>query len=41
MDWLLDQFAILGAIPFQNWIALALAIIVVGIALASLLNRGD
>jgi hypothetical protein len=39
MDWLAKQFALLGGISFQNWMALALSIIVVGIVLAWWMDR--
>jgi hypothetical protein len=36
MDWLVKQFAILGAIPFQNWMLLALAAVMLGVLIARL-----
>lgn len=41
MDWLENQFAILGGIPFQNRIALALAMLVVGLIVASWMELAD
>jgi hypothetical protein len=38
MDWLLNQFEILGGIPFQNWMLLALAAIMVGVLIRRLQN---
>jgi hypothetical protein len=31
MEWLENQFTILGSIPFQNWMPLALALLAVGL----------
>ena len=39
MDWLLNQFVILEDIPFQNWMALALAMLVVGFVVAWWIDR--
>jgi hypothetical protein len=33
MDWLIKQFVIVGGIPFQNWMPLALAVILLGVVL--------
>jgi hypothetical protein len=33
-DWFVRQFTILGGIPVQNWMLMAFAIILVGIALS-------
>jgi hypothetical protein len=34
MEWLVKQFMILRGIPFQNWMPLALAVILLGIFIA-------
>jgi hypothetical protein len=39
VDWLIKQGVILGGIPIQNWMLLALAVIAVGIVVAWWSNR--
>jgi hypothetical protein len=39
MDWFENQFVILGGIPFQNWMALALAMLAVGLVVAWWIGR--
>jgi hypothetical protein len=39
MDWLVKQSALLGIISFQNWMALALSIIVVEVIVAWCMAR--
>jgi hypothetical protein len=39
MDWLIKQFMIVGGIPFQNWMPLALAVILLGVFLAWWMQR--
>lgn len=41
MDWLIKQFVIVGGIPFQNWMPLALAIILLGVFLAWSMSEID
>jgi hypothetical protein len=41
MDWLAHQFAIVGDIPFQNWMTLALAMIVLGLVVAWWMDRAE
>jgi hypothetical protein len=36
MDWLVKQLTIMGGIPFQNWMLLALAAVMLGILIARL-----
>jgi hypothetical protein len=39
MDWLIKQFVIVGGIPFQNWMPLTLAVILLGVFLAWWMQR--
>jgi len=34
-DWLVDEFLVLGLVPFQNWMLLAVAIAAVSIAISA------
>ena len=34
-DWLVDEFLVLGLVPFQNWMLLAIAIAAFGIAVSA------
>jgi hypothetical protein len=41
MDWLIKQFVIVGGIPFQNWISLASAVILLRVLLAWSMSETD
>ena len=34
-DWLVDEFLVLGLVPFQNWMLLATAIVVLSIVVSA------
>jgi hypothetical protein len=34
-DWLLDEYLVLGLVPFQNWMLLALAIVALSITVSA------
>ena len=34
-DWLVDEFLVLGLVPFQNWMLLAIAIAALSIAVSA------
>ena len=34
-DWLVEEFLVLGLVPFQNWMLLAIAIAAFGIAVSA------
>ena len=34
-DWLVDEYLMLGLVPFQNWMLLAMAIIILSIFISA------
>jgi len=38
-DWLVDEYLMLGLVPFQNWMLLAIAIVILSIVASAWLVR--
>ena len=38
-DWLVDEYLILGLVPFQNWMLLAMAIVILSIVVSAWVLR--
>jgi hypothetical protein len=38
-DWLVDEFLVLGLVPLQNWMMVAVAIVIVSIVVSAWLLR--
>jgi hypothetical protein len=38
-DWLVDEFLMLGLVPLQNWMMVAVAIVIVSIVVSAWLLR--
>jgi hypothetical protein len=38
-DWLVDDYLVLGLVPFQNWMLVAVAIVIVSIIVSAWLVR--
>jgi hypothetical protein len=38
-DWLVDEYLMLGLVPFQNWMLLAMTIVVLSIFVSAWLVR--
>lgn len=38
-DWLVDDYLILGIVPFQNWMWMAIVIVILGILAAWWMQR--
>jgi hypothetical protein len=34
-DWLVDEFLILGLVPLQNWMLLAIAIVILSVVISA------
>jgi hypothetical protein len=38
-DWLIDEYLMLGLVPFQNWMLLAMAIVILSLVVSAWLVR--